>query len=135
LTLVIDTSAVVAILLGEPECAPFVGILRASAATLISTGTMVELYRLVQTRAGPQRWADVDELTRLYGIVVAAMDHRQLELAKDGMLRFGKGRGAYPAVLNLGDLFAYALARSEAAPLLFKGEDFAATDVEPAWRP
>ncbi len=51
------------------------------------------------------------------------------------MRRFGKGRGAHPAVLNFGDLFAYALARSRAAPLLFKGDDFGATDVEPAWRP
>ena len=89
----------------------------------------------MQVRVGIQRWADLDRLLSVYGIVVAAMDEGQLQLSKDGMRRFGKGRGAHPAVLNFGDLFAYALARSCAAPLLFKGDDFGATDVEPAWRP
>ena len=55
--------------------------------------------------------------------------------AMEGMARFGQGRGAPPAVLNFGDLFAYALARSLNAPLLFKGEDFSQTDVNAAWRP
>jgi ribonuclease VapC len=133
--LVVDTSAVMAILLGEPESATFVALLRSSTATLVSAGTMVELYRVMQARAGPQRWEDIDHFLRLYGIVVTVVDKVQLDLAKDGMRRFGKGRGAHPAVLNFGDLFAYALARSRAAPLLFKGDNFGATDVEPAWRP
>ena len=89
----------------------------------------------MQVSAGPQRWEDIDRLLSVYGIVVAAWMRCQLQLSKDGMRRFGKGRGAHPAVLNFGDLFAYALARSRAAPLLFKGDDFGATDVEPAWRP
>lgn len=95
---------------------------------------MIELYRVMQARAGAQRWGDIDLFLGLYGVVVAAVDIAQLEMAKDGMHRFGMGRGAPPAVLNYGDLFAYALARSRGAPLLFKGTDFAATDVEPAWR-
>ena len=82
-----------------------------------------------------QGWADIDHFLRMYGIVVTVVDKVQLDLAKDGMRRFGKGRGAHPAVLNFGDLFAYVLARSRAAPVLFKGDDFGATDVEPAWRP
>ena len=63
------------------------------------------------------------------------MDVDQLDLAKDGMRRFGRGRGASPAVLNFGDLFAYALARRLSAPLLFKGNDFGRTDIIPAWIP
>ena len=135
MTLVIDTSAVLAIAFAEPESGAFLSILGRSNDTLIAAGTAVELFRLVQVRVGIQRWADLDRLLSVYGIVVAEMDEGQLQLAKDGMRRFGKGRGAHPAVLNFGDLFAYALARSRAAPLLFKGDDFGATDVEPAWRP
>ena len=124
-----------AILLGEPEVSEFVPILRASTTTVISAGNVIELYRVMQARAGPQRWDDVDHLLDLYGIVVVPVDRPQLLLAKDGMRRFGLGRGTPPAVLNFGDLFAYALARSIPAPLLFKGDDFGRTDVTPAWTP
>ena len=133
--MVVDTSAIMAILLGEPEATAFVAMLRASTATMISMGSVIELYRVMQIRAGPQRWDDVDHLLDLFGIVAVPVDRPQLILAKDGMRRFGQGRGAEPAALNFGDLFAYALARSLPAPLLFKGNDFSRTDVIPAWTP
>ena len=82
----------------------------------------------MQSRAGPQRWDDVDHLLDLFGIVAVPVDRPQILLAKDGMRRFGQG----PAALNFGDLFAYALARSVPAPLLFKGNDFTRTDIRPA---
>lgn len=65
-------------------------------------------------------------------LAIAPIDAAQVAFAREGVGRFGKGRAAPPAVLNFGDLFAYALARSLAAPLLFKGDDFSQTDVEPA---
>ena len=135
MTLVVDTSAMMAILLGEPEATAFAPILRASTTTVISAGSVIELYRVMQARAGSQRWDDVDHLLDLYGIVAVPVDRPQLLLAKDGMRPFGLGRGAPPAMLNFGDLFAYALARSLPAPLLFKGNDFGRTDIIPAWTP
>ncbi|MGD9507571.1 MAG: type II toxin-antitoxin system VapC family toxin [Geminicoccaceae bacterium] len=135
MTLIIDTSAVLAIVFGEPEAPDFMRLLAGSTHTLIATGSAVELFRLVHVRFGVRRWKDLDRLFALYAVVNAGMDERQLGLAKDGMRRFGQGRGAAPAVLNFGDLFAYALARSLSAPLLYKGDDFSRTDVIPAWRP
>jgi ribonuclease VapC len=135
LTLVIDTSAVLAILFGEHEAPAFLDILTRSTGTLIAAGTAVELFRIVQIRVGLDGWADLERLFTLFAVATAAMGEDQLDLAKDGMHRFGQGRGARPAVLNFGDLFAYALARSLSAPLLFKGNDFSRTDVIPAWTP
>lgn len=134
MTLVIDTSAVLAIPFVEPETPDFMRLLACSTHTLIAAGSAVELYRLIHVRFGVGRWKDLDRLLALYAVVNAAMDEHQLDLAKDGMRRFGQGRGTTLAVLNFGDLFAYALARSLSAPLLFKGCDFSRTDVIPAWR-
>ena len=135
MTLVVDTSAVLAILFAEPEAPGFMRLLASSTHTLIAVGSAVELYRLIHVRFGVGRWNDLDRLLTLYAVVYAGMDERQFEHAKEGMRRFGQGRGAAPAVLNFGDLFAYALARSLSAPLLFKGDDFSRTDVIPAWKP
>jgi ribonuclease VapC len=135
LTLVIDTSAVLAIVFREPEASTFLQVLGSSTDTLIAAGTAVELFRLVHVRIGLDGWTDLERLFTLFAVATAAMDENQLDLAKDGMRRFGQGRGAPPAVLNFGDLFAYALARSRSAPLLFKGNDFGLTDIIPAWTP
>ena len=134
MTLVIDTSAVLAIVFREPEAPDFLKLLASSTHTLIAAGTAVELFRVVHIRVGFDGWKDLERLFALFAVLNAGMDEGQLDLAKDGMRRFGQGRGAQPAVLNFGDLFAYALARSLSAPLLFKGDDFSRTDVIPAWR-
>ena len=76
--------------------------------------------------------AEVQALLDRFEVEIVPVDAPQVELAVDGHLRFGKGRAAPPAVLNFGDLFAYALARQLDAPLLFKGGDFVQTDVKPA---
>lgn len=135
MSLVVDTSAVIALMVGEPEAATFDRILSGAVGAVISAGSMVESCRVLQIRAGIGRWQELDELVDAYAIRVAAVDEPQLRYTRDGMARFGQGRGAPPAVLNFGDLFAYALARSLNAPLLFKGEDFSRTDVVAAWRP
>ena len=129
--IVVNTSAVMAILAGEPERDPFIDLLLRSAPA-ISAGSVIETMRTVQLRYGPERIEDVHQFFAAAGVQIISCDAAQARLAEDGMIRFGKGRGAEPAALNFGDLFAYALARHLKAPLLFKGEDFAATDITPA---
>jgi ribonuclease VapC len=128
--LVADSSALLAILLGEPERAGFEELLLAHDVK-ISAGTLIETLRVVQLALGPEGLAGVDELLATSGAEVVPVDADQVAVAREGMLRYGKGRAEEPAVLNFGDLFAYALATRLKLPLLYKGEDFARTDVEP----
>jgi ribonuclease VapC len=132
LTLVVASSAVLAVLMAEPEAEVFFDLMDAAEPAIISAGSMIEIYRVVQAKAR-HRLADVDALVAQLLLQIAPVDAAQVAFARDGMERFGKGRRAAPAVLNFGDLFAYALARARQAPLLFKGADFTATDVVPAW--
>lgn len=130
MSLVVDTSALVAILFGEPERGRFRRLLRATPA-VISAGNAIELLRVVARRE-PHLLDDARLLLTVFGITIASVDEAQVSLAVEGQARFGRGRGAPPAVLNLGDLFAYALARQLDVPLLFKGDDFRQTDVKVA---
>lgn len=129
--LVADSSALLAVLLGEPERPRFKRVLLEHDPK-ISAGTLIETLRVVQLALGPEALPGVDVLLETTRAEVIPVDADQVALARDGMLRFGKGRGAEPAVLNFGDLFAYALARHLDLPLLFKGDDFARTDVRSA---
>lgn len=131
--IVVDTSAMVAILLGEPERQAFLDVLR-QGPSVMSAGSVVELMRVV-VRREPQWRAEARSFLRTLRVEIAAVDEAQTLLAEEGMMRFGKGRGLPPAVLNFGDLFAYALARQLDAPLLYKGEGFGRTDVTPALPP
>lgn len=128
--LVADTSALLAILLGEPERSRFKGLLLEHEAR-ISAGTLIETLRVVQLALGPEALSGVDALLQTTGAEIVPVDVNQVAMARQGMLLFGKGRGEEPAVLNFGDLFAYALAKRLGLPLLYKGDDFARTDVEP----
>jgi ribonuclease VapC len=129
--LVADTSALLAILLDEPERARFKRLLLENEPR-ISAGTLIETLRVVQLALGPEGLSGLDALLETSRAEIVAVDADQVAVARQGMLDFGKGRGAEPAVLNFGDLFAYALARRLGLPLLFKGDDFARTDVQPA---
>ena len=129
MTLVADTSALLAILLGEPERAQFRRLLLQHEPR-ISAGTLIETLRVVQLALGPEGHSGVDALLEATGAEIVAVDADQVAEARKGMLLFGKGRGEEPAVLNFGDLFAYALAKRLGLPLLFKGDDFSRTDVQ-----
>jgi ribonuclease VapC len=130
-TIAIDTSAFMALLLAEPEAdAVLACLLRNQSA--ISAGTLIELNRVAALRLGAGAPGEVKALLETHRVEVVPVDERHVHLADEGNLRFGKGRSEPPAVLNFGDLFAYALARQLDAPLLFKGDDFARTDVKPA---
>ena len=123
--MIVDTSALIAVLRREPETDGFAESLLASSEVRVSAGTLLEA-RLVAERDGGT--AELAELLEVFGIDVVPVDARQVDLAFDGFRRFGRGR--HPAGLNFGDLFAYALARALDAPLLFKGDDFGRTDVK-----
>ena len=125
-----DTSALVAVLLNEPERDGIIATLL-DHQPAISAGSVIELLRVVQLTLGTQAMPEVHALLATYDIEIHSVDRNQIKLAEDGMVRYGAGRGAEPAVLNFGDLFSYALAKRLGLPLLFKGKDFWRTDIEP----
>lgn len=125
--MIVDTSALIAILRREPEADDFTDRILASREVRISAGTLIET-RLVAERDGGTK--ELDGLLDVLKIEIIPTDGPQVQLALDGFRRFGQGRHA--AALNFGDLFAYALARALDDPLLFKGSDFSLTDVRVA---
>ena len=130
--LVVDTSAVLAILLDEPEREAFRRIL-VDEPSAISAGTLIETLRVASRHKRRTAPDGVWEFLDLFAIEVIPLDAAQARLADEGQRRFGIGRATPPAVLNFGDLFAYALARHLDAPVLFKGDDFSLTDLRPAF--
>jgi ribonuclease VapC len=131
--MVVDTSALVAIFREEAEASEFIDRIDLAETAIISTVTAVEVVAvLCSARIGATR-QQADQLIEKLGLRTEPVDRDQQMLATDAMMRFGKGR--HPARLNLGDCFAYALAKSFDAPLLFKGDDFMKTDIVPAWTP
>lgn len=125
--MVIDTSALFAIEMAEPEQAAFDERIRTAPRRLMSVASALELVIGLTTRRGSDQRAAVDDLVADYGIELVPIDLEQMRLATQAIVRFGKGR--HPARLNYGDSFAYALSRATEEPLLFKGEDFGRTDV------
>ena len=128
--MIIDTSAVMAILQREPEAGAFNRLLADLPHAAISAATLVELGMVSESRAGSAAAAEVEALIAKADIEIIPFTAEHAALAADGWRRFGKGR--HPAGLNLGDCFAYALARSRNEPLLFKGDDFSKTDIKAA---
>lgn len=132
--IVVDSSALVAILLGEPERESFHRTLLANKP-VISVASVAETFMVAQGRLGTEAVAEVQGMLVDYRIEVAAVTDGDLAELRHAVLAYGKGRRAAPAVLNFGDIFAYALAKRLQAPLLFKGQDFAATDITAATSP
>ena len=129
--IVVDSSALVAILRREPEADRFLQVIAAADTCLLSAMSLLETSMVLAGRTGDgTAWAGLDVMVARAGMEVVAQDAEQARLARQAFLDFGKGR--HPAALNLGDCAAYALARSRGLPLLFKGEDFARTDLLPA---
>jgi ribonuclease VapC len=127
--IVVDTSAVIAMLLAEAEAAQYANMLTDASDVRMSAVTDYET-RVVLRPRGSAMIFRYDALLAEIGISIVPFDREQSRLAFDGYRRWGKG--VHPAALNLGDCAAYALARSLDAPLLFKGKDFARTDVRRA---
>ena len=128
--MVIDTSALVAILLNEPEAPRFRDAVEQSARRLISAVTQVELACVIEGRAGAAGRLAVERLLAAMDAEIVAATPAQAEVAITAFRRYG--RGQHRARLNLGDCFSYALAKSSIMALLFKGDDFIHTDVAAA---
>ncbi len=126
--IVLDTSALLAIVWNEPEAPAFADILIESDGALISAATRLEAWTVCLNRKGPANAEAMEQALAAMGVVTAPFDEHQFLAAREAYARFRTGRRG----LNFGDCFSYALAKSRALPLLYKGEDFAATDVEAA---
>lgn len=126
--IVVDSSAVVAIVRNEPEAADFSLALARADRRVMSAATYLECALVLITHYKSRSAFDDWLLQRRIDVI--AVDHSLAQLAADTFARYGKGR--HPAALNFGDCFSYALAKSLNAPLLFKGNDFAQTDITPA---
>lgn len=128
--MVIDTSALVAVLLDERDAPQLAAAIGHANAPLLSAASLVEASLVAVGRFGERGLDLLDELVRRSAISVVAVDAEQALVARQAFVAFGEGR--HPAGLNFGDCFSYALAKTTGRPLLFKGEDFARTDVRAA---
>jgi ribonuclease VapC len=125
--MVIDTSALVAVLFDEPEREEFVRRIAEAPRRLISAATLAESSLVVEARRGEIAGRELDLFLHRADVQTVAVDEEQVLLARAAWRRYGRGR--HPAGLNFGDLFSYALARASGDELLFKGDDFSKTDV------
>ena len=129
--IVADTSAIVAIAFAEPEREAFVAALERAERTLVSSVTAVEARMVVHARRGQRAVVLVDDLLRLPFFEIVPPGAAEMDAAYAAFVAFGKGNG-HPAALNFGDVFSFALAKTRGLPLLYKGRDFAETDIASA---
>ena len=127
--MVIDTSALLAVLQDEPERRVFNEAIEAAESRAMSAATFLEVSIVIESRYGSEGLRDLDQFIDRAAIELVPVDTEQAYVGRRAFSRFGKGRHA--AGLNFGDCFAYALAVVRGEPLLFKGQDFALTDVAP----
>ena len=129
--MIIDSSALVAIVRAEPESQRLMDHLLQSSSRRISAANLLETYLVIDGKQTPTLSAKLDTIITALRFVAVPVDRAQVEIAREAFRQSGKGSG-HGARLNLGDCFAYALARSRNEPLLFIGNDFAQTDITAA---
>lgn len=129
--MIVDASAILAVLFGEPEKDGFRDLMLRQKELAMSPVNYLEAAVRADDKRHPRKGVELDALLQGFGIAITVVDSRQAYLAREAYQRFGKGN--HPARLNLGDCFAYALAKARREPLLFKGDDFRQTDVEAAF--
>lgn len=125
--MVLDSSAVLAVLFDEPQRRAFTVSIERDPHRLMSAGNVLESALVVEARRGEPAGRELDLLLHRAEVQVVPVDPEQVEIARAAWRRYGKGR--HPAGLNFGDCFAYALAVASGEPLLFVGEDFRRTDI------
>jgi ribonuclease VapC len=125
---IVDTSALIAILRDEPDAATYAGAIERAAVRRISAANLVEAGAVIDSARDPIASRQLNRLLSVAEIEIAPVTEEQAGIARDAYRDFGKGSG-HPAGLNFGDCFAYALAKDTGEPLLYKGSDFAQTDV------
>jgi len=126
--MVIDTSAVAAILFDEPAAAALEGKIADDPVRLMSAATWLEAAIVIEARLGDAGGREFDLWLHRAEVEILGVDAEQADRARRAWRRFGRGR--HPAALNYGDCFSYALAATHDEPLLFKGDDFTKTDVK-----
>ena len=129
----VDTSALMAIVLNEPEREQFLTRIAPCEQALISSATLMETRMVVYGKQKHAGYELLEQLLSMRTFQVVAQEKEEMDLAYEAFLIYGKGN-KHQAQLNFGDLFSYALAKSRGIPLLYKGDDFAFTDVVPAVR-
>ena len=125
--MVIDTSALLAILFNEPERRSFTELIEAAERRVLSAANFVEASMILESRYGADGVRALDRLLSAAKVDIASVDSAHAIAAREAFRQFGKGR--HSAGLNFGDCFAYALAKCSAETLLFKGNDFSQTDI------
>ncbi len=128
--MIVDSSAVLAILFDEPDSRRYAASIMAAHRCRMSVANVLEASIALERRGGPTAAHDLDALLERAEIELVPVTVEHLEAARRAWRRFGKGN--HPAALNFGDCFAYALSSTFDEPLLFKGNDFAQTDIDPA---
>jgi ribonuclease VapC len=128
--MIIDTSALVAVLDQEPEAERIAHTLAATPERMLSAANLVEVGIVMEARRGDDGARDLDLLLAKLRVEIVPVTARQAEIARKAFRRYGRGR--HDAKLNFGDCFAYALAKDTSVPLLFKGDDVGKTDVKVA---
>ncbi len=128
--MVVDASAILAILFDEPDAGRFADAIARADTRILSAASLLEAAIVIDNQAGPGAGRQLDVFVERARFTVAPVTEDQVRIARQAYLDFGKGN--HPAGLNFGDCFAYALTKTTREPLLFKGDDFAKTDVMPA---
>lgn len=128
--MIVDASAILAVLFDEPEKAQFRDLLLMTPELAMSPVNYLEASVRADDKRHPGKGRELDALLAGFGIQMVAVNAEQAKFAREAYKTFGKGN--HPAKLNLGDCFAYALSKARSEPLLFKGEDFRKTDVDAA---
>ena len=128
--MIIDTSALLAILLGEPDAERYEDAIAAAWPRRMSAIALLEAAMVVESRGGAKAGHELDVLLEKAAVELVPVTSEHANAARRAWRRFGEGN--HRAALNLGDCFAYALAKTTGEPLLFKGKDFTHTDIEPA---
>jgi ribonuclease VapC len=129
--MVIDSSALIAILLGEPDAKVFSEAIANVPKRLVSAFSALETLIVIESKKGEPGGRELDLLLHKARIEIVPINEEQFELARRAWRDFGKGR--HPAGLNIGDCCSYALSKYSGEPLLFKGDDFSKTDVQSAF--
>lgn len=128
--MVIDSSALIAILRGEPEEDEFIRLIAGHPDPIISAATLLEARMVAESKLGSAGKEKLEELVAAGGVRTVAFDEAQAAIAHEAWRNHG--RGSEPAQLNFGDCISYALAKQAGRSLLFKGDDFTQTDLNPA---
>jgi len=129
--MIVDSSALIAILKLEPEAAAIAAAMEAADVLRISAGTYLEASIVMDRNRNPKLSARLDEIFALAKVVIEPITAEQAHIARQAYRDYGRGSG-HPANLNFGDCFSYALARAKREPILYKGDDFIHTDLRSA---